>query len=175
MRFTLAVIFLVSAFAHAKADLFSSVDAFTKGVRDYNFSSDPYKFGYFLSIEEPQQPELTPKIVSPDKIDKVDILWKSKDHALVSVISSPKTESTPIKTALLVSLAYLGTGWAISDKIPFHAYGKSADISFEFTGGDHSPPPVVTVTTSNGGRGSSYRASATYEQIFDGRLIRKEP
>ena len=165
--------FLSAIVAHAKADLFPSIDEFIKSAKNYNFSSDRYKFGYFLSIEEPQQPELTPKIVSPTKIDKVDVLWKSKESALISIISSPKTESTPTKTALLISLTYLGTGWAISDKIVFHASGKYSDISFEFTGGDYSPPLVVTVTTSNGGRGASYRASATYE-LLDGRLTRKE-
>ena len=157
----------------ARADLHPSGEAFVNSLLDYDFAEDRDGLGYVLSIEEPRQPAQPAKIVSPDAVEDAQLLWISDQYGLAWITSRPSTHSVPSETGALLLLGRSGAGWYIKDKIRFEAIGKYADIRFEFTGGDYSPPPVVTITTQNGGRGASYRASETYE-FHEGRIFRKE-
>jgi len=173
MRAFLYLLMTVVVSGIARADLHPSAEALIESLQKYDFAADREGLGHLLSIEEPRQPELAAKIVSPVAVEEAQILWKSDQHALAWITSRPATQSTPSETGALMLLSYSGTGWFIASKLRFEATGTYADIRFEFTGGDHSPPPIVTITTSNGGRGASYRASATFE-FHAGRIIRKD-
>lgn len=175
MRAILAVCILTIAPAHS--EIFPSLDALTKAIASYDFSADSEMLGCDLAIEEPRQPEMPARIVSPTNIKAFAVLWKAEDRAIAYVTARPATESMTTETALLLAVQYSGAGWYVSSRVPFKARGKYADIKFDITGetGTHqSPMPIVTVTSSNGGRGASDRASATYE-LIENRFIRKDP
>ena len=173
MRTIFSFLLVCLSFTSIQAETFTSLDAFMKYLSTYDFSSDSEKLSHYLSIEEPRQPEMPARIVYPVQIESATILWKTDDRAIACVTARPATESTPTETGLLLALEYSGARWHIGDRIHIKAIGKYADIQFKFTGGDDSPPPVVTITTMNGGRGASYSASASYE-LLQGRFIRKE-
>jgi hypothetical protein len=174
MRLIAALALFALAIPQAKADLFPSIDAFLEAARGYDFARDPWKLGFHLSIEEPRQPEQHARIATPAKVDSVNLLWSSADSALIFLTARPATDSTRTETALLLALGRHDGGWFISSKHPFRATGKDAHIRCQLTGAGHTPPPIVTVTSTNGGRGASYRASATYE-LTAGQLNRKDP
>ncbi len=152
---------------------FSSPEELINGLKVYDFIRDTEGLGHMLAIEEPRQPGMAAKIVTPTAVEGAEVLWKSDNEALAWVTARPPTDSTLTETGALLLLARNNDKWFLANKVRFQAVGKYADIRFEFTGGDHSPPPIVTVTTSNGGRGASYRASATYE-LHSGQIVRKD-
>lgn len=174
MRAPLFVLFAVLGMALARAELYPSPEALVGSLKKYDFAADREGLTPLLTIEEPRQPSLSARMVTPQTVEDAQILWKSDQNVLAWITARPATDSVPTETgALLLLRRNSGSEWYIASKIPFSAVGKYADIRFKFTGGDHSPPPIITVTTSNGGRGASYQASATYELHAD-RLFRKD-
>ena len=57
MRSILSAIFFVLLVVRATADVFSSPEAFVDQLKNYDFAADPHKLGFYLSIQEPRQPE----------------------------------------------------------------------------------------------------------------------
>jgi len=173
MRIHLVGLLVISHTAFVFADGFPSAEKLLGMLKTYDLKQDTDGLGHLLAIEEPRQPEMVSQIVKPTAIEGAEIVWKSDQEALAWITARPPTDSTPTETGALLLLSHFNGRWFINKKVRFQAVGKYADIRFEFTGGDHSPPPIVTVTTSNGGRGASYRASATYE-LLSGQIVRKD-
>ena len=147
----------------ARGDTYPDLASFMTLLGAYNFDSDTEGLSHYLAVDEPRQPQMPNKIISPETLESSSLLWSSEDSAIIGITARPHTESAPTESGLLIALKHDESGWYVTDRIRMTAIGKYAEIRFEFSGGDHLPPPIVTVSTSNGGRGSSYQASATYQ------------
>ena len=88
----------------ARADLHPSAEVLIESLRKYDFAADREGLGHLLSIEEPRQPELAAKIVSPVAVEEAKILWKSDQYALAWIASRPATQSAPSETSALMPL-----------------------------------------------------------------------
>jgi hypothetical protein len=85
-------------------------------------------------------------------------------------IGRPATQATRSCVGVLFLLVRENDRWKIADLLRFTATGKYANISAELTAetssgyrlGSEDMAPIVTIKKSNGGRGYSYEASASY-------------
>jgi hypothetical protein len=156
----------------ARSSAFESVDAFVAAATAFQPSATKSDLSPLFTIRELGQPE-DPKTGTPIPATSVQscvALWSNDSHALVFVTAVPRTEATRSAIGVLFVLSRRKTSWRITDSQRFTATGKDAGVSAELTGGTGSGyhlgsdgmKPVVTIKESHGGRGYSYRLSASY-------------
>jgi hypothetical protein len=151
---------------------FTSVDQFVQSLKAFKPSKAKNGIADLFSAIQLGQPELndTGTRIYADKIQSVKVLFQSDSKAVVFVEAHPQTEATPSTTAALFSLSCENgmKKWRILDTRRFYASGKSAGISAEVAstcGTVHDQKlrdMVISVTITDGGRGSSSLTSESF-------------
>jgi len=163
LSFGLAAITLHSSAADfTRASAFDSVAAFVTAAKTFQPATTKSDLSAIFTARELGQLEdpKTGTLVTAPKIQSSTALWSNDTQALVFVTAAPPTDATHSSIGALFRLAREHGSWRLADILRFSATGKYAGVSAELT--SDGRPPVITIKESHGGRGSSYRSSASY-------------
>ncbi|SRR6266446_9624727 len=147
---------------------FESVEAFVAAAKAFQPATAKTNLSALFATAEPVDPKPGTSIFATF-IDTSTVLWSNDSHALVFTTANPPT-GLPSAVGVLFLLKCTKKTWRITDRRKFTACGLYAGVTAELTAdagrgyqlGRDGLYPVVTVTESWGGRGWSYKMSASY-------------